>query len=241
MTMTDMHACPVAGCDTFPYDTLDELVAHMHADHIAAAPAAAPAPATPAPAPAPAPGWNSMPAPRRTPTEPLPNARWRKVGDDWFIRGPLATLSGATTVTVKKASGELTQVDIDPATVTPDTRTRYDRHEMAIARPAPKPETSTGPVPEGFHILDGTVYKVQRSGAGNLYAKRLVPSTTGKKGRFEYAPGEVKALSAATHVADAEAAAAAGRRFGFCIRCGALLTDPKSIDRGIGPICAEKF
>lgn len=42
--------------------------------------------------------------------------------------------------------------------------------------------------------------------------------------------------------ADPEAAAIAyGRRFGSCAICARELTNGESIDRGIGPICAEKF
>lgn len=42
--------------------------------------------------------------------------------------------------------------------------------------------------------------------------------------------------------ADPEAAAVAyGRRFGQCAICARELTNGESIDRGIGPICAEKF
>jgi hypothetical protein len=29
-----------------------------------------------------------------------------------------------------------------------------------------------------------------------------------------------------------------GKQFGFCIRCGATLTDPVSVANGIGPVCA---
>lgn len=30
-----------------------------------------------------------------------------------------------------------------------------------------------------------------------------------------------------------------GKQFGFCIRCGATLTDPVSVANGIGPVCAK--
>ena len=38
-----------------------------------------------------------------------------------------------------------------------------------------------------------------------------------------------------------EAAVAYGRRTGRCACCGRLLTDPESIDRGIGPVCATRW
>lgn len=37
------------------------------------------------------------------------------------------------------------------------------------------------------------------------------------------------------------AAIAYGRTTGSCACCGRLLTDPESVERGIGPICAERF
>jgi hypothetical protein len=38
-----------------------------------------------------------------------------------------------------------------------------------------------------------------------------------------------------------QAAIAYGQRFGACAVCGRELTDGDSIDRGIGPVCAEKY
>ena len=38
-----------------------------------------------------------------------------------------------------------------------------------------------------------------------------------------------------------QAAIAYGKRFGSCAVCGRELTDGSSIDRGIGPVCAEKY
>jgi hypothetical protein len=32
-----------------------------------------------------------------------------------------------------------------------------------------------------------------------------------------------------------------GRLYGMCCQCGATLTDEKSIEAGIGPVCAGKF
>jgi len=37
------------------------------------------------------------------------------------------------------------------------------------------------------------------------------------------------------------AAIAYGKRYGKCSVCARTLTDPESIDRGIGPVCAERF
>lgn len=48
-------------------------------------------------------------------------------------------------------------------------------------------------------------------------------------------------LSAAAESGLADLAAEFGKEFGQCSCCGAMLTNPESIERGIGPICAEKY
>jgi hypothetical protein len=37
----------------------------------------------------------------------------------------------------------------------------------------------------------------------------------------------------------ADAAGKLGKQFGFCVRCGATLTDPISVANGLGPVCAK--
>jgi hypothetical protein len=93
----------------------------------------------------------------------------------------------------------------------------------------------------GFYVLGEDIIKVQANKAGtNVYAKRLVPSGTNKRGRFEYEPGLIDRLAGATP-ADADALAAYGRETGTCAICGALLSDPASVERGIGPVCAGRI
>lgn len=93
---------------------------------------------------------------------------------------------------------------------------------------------STTVVPDGMHGVDGRIFKVQTARtSGKPYAKELVGTS------FEYAPGAIKLLSADT-VLSIEAAAAFGKRTGTCCCCARTLTDPKSIDAGIGPICASR-
>lgn len=83
----------------------------------------------------------------------------------------------------------------------------------------------------------GAVY-VTREGVADAYLGKIV------EGRFiasrecpaALAPAIVQAASA-----PAEAAIAAGRALGVCACCGRDLSDPESIARGIGPVCAERF
>lgn len=90
--------------------------------------------------------------------------------------------------------------------------------------------------PEGMHMLDGVVYKVQRSQRGFLYAKELNPSWK----KFTYAAGAVAKLSAETLMSE-EDAAQYGHRYGICACCGRILTNAESIDAGIGPVCRARL
>lgn len=113
-----------------------------------------------------------------------------------------------------------------------------------VLKSQPRLETGSGkittPAPEGMHLLDGVIYKVQRAiyGSGNLYAKRLVQD--GDDWAFEYAPGIVKQLSEDTRMTLDEAKAF-GALYGTCCVCGRTLTNEASIEAGIGPICAGRF
>lgn len=111
--------------------------------------------------------------------------------------------------------------------------------DTLLAKPD-APKTGTTEAPEGLHLLDGVVFKVQTSRtSGNRYAKRL--DIAGDKGTWEYAGARpLRSLSEATAVT-LEEAQAFGHEFGICMCCGALLTNPESIERGIGPVCATKF
>lgn len=105
------------------------------------------------------------------------------------------------------------------------------REQAATAPSAP----AKAEVPEGMHYVDGTVWKVQRSQHGRLYAKELVD------GRFEYRGARpLAALSDATMMT-LEDAQEFGKLYGVCCRCAAVLTDEDSIAAGIGPVCATYF
>jgi hypothetical protein len=81
--------------------------------------------------------------------------------------------------------------------------------------------------------------------AGSIYVKEdgeyLGKITNGKFYAVRTCDGERKdrVVKAA---ADPEASAVAyGKRTGECSCCGRTLTDPESVERGIGPICADKY
>lgn len=105
---------------------------------------------------------------------------------------------------------------------------------------APRKAAAQRPGP-GFYVAGEDIVKVQANRAGtNVYAKILIPSGTSSRGRFEYRPGLIDQLAGAS-TATVDDMAAWGARTGTCGICGALLTNPESIERGIGPICASRM
>jgi hypothetical protein len=91
----------------------------------------------------------------------------------------------------------------------------------------------------GFYVApDETVYEVCKSARGFTYAKRLVPK--GKRATFTYAPGAIKGC-ADWKPLTVEVAGAMGRKFGFCCICGRTLTNPESVEAGIGPVCGGRL
>jgi hypothetical protein len=112
--------------------------------------------------------------------------------------------------------------------------------DFAIEHAAPVAATPLHPVTEdGMYVLGGTIYKIQWNLAHtNLYAKELVIHE-GANATFEYAAGMIKNLHAEDKMT-LEQAKEYGHLYGVCCKCGATLTDEKSIEAGIGPICAGK-
>lgn len=89
---------------------------------------------------------------------------------------------------------------------------------------------------EGSYRKDGVIYRVRRSRqSGNLYAQRLDE----ERKEFVYEPGLIKNLLDSDRMT-VEEAKAFGVQFGICCVCAKLLTDPKSIAEGIGPVCGKR-
>ena len=87
-----------------------------------------------------------------------------------------------------------------------------------------------------YRNAEGDIYRVQTSReSGNLYAKRLDVF----EGGFVYEPGAIRKVKPSDRLSVAEAKAL-GVQYGFCIVCGILLTDPKSVEQGIGPVCIKR-
>ena len=121
---------------------------------------------------------------------------------------------------------------------------------LTIAQPITQPlpqrkEKVTVTEPGMYRIAaTGVVYLVERSRkhTDRLYAKKLLPTYIGKKLhklQFEYMPGAIYRLEPSDRMTPAEVAEL-GKLTGHCWVCSKKLTVKKSIDAGIGPVCAKK-
>lgn len=111
-----------------------------------------------------------------------------------------------------------------------------------LLKAAPKADAAPiTKVEPGYYVLDGQVYCVveSKSNAGRTYAKALVISDFGHAS-WQYAAGAVKALAHAAPLT-LERAKELGHLHGICCICGRQLTDPNSVEAGIGPVCATKL
>jgi len=126
------------------------------------------------------------------------------------------------------------------------TKSTAGKWETRHAGECPAPRAPRGEAlraEPGYYVkADGTMLVVVKSrGSDRTYAKRLVV-TVGEGGRkraaWEYAPGEAATVATVTPMT-VEDAAAFGHAHGFCFKCCKPLTDPASVLRGIGPVCAK--
>jgi hypothetical protein len=119
----------------------------------------------------------------------------------------------------------------------------YAPAPVAVEAPAPKAEarTFTASAPaiqtRGMYRLNGEIFKViENPRTGRFAAHRLDMETR----KYSYAKGIIYKLSEA-HRLDLETVAAHGLDQLWCLCCGRDLNRRESQERGIGPICAEKY
>jgi hypothetical protein len=106
-----------------------------------------------------------------------------------------------------------------------------------------KPRTQNAPLPiaeKGYYRHNGEIYTVvaAKTHDSRSYAKVLV--TEGNRGRWDYAKGVVSQLRAQERITINQAKEF-GHLHGFCMVCGKTLTDPKSVEQGIGPVCIKRI
>lgn len=136
-------------------------------------------------------------------------------------------------VRLQRERYDVTTLDVRGASATIDYLMSFDRQRT---EPVHEDGAALG---EGYYLQEDTVYKVVKAkSTGNLYAKAL-HSTEYGRATWDYAPGAMKHLTG-SHRLTLEQAAEMGTRLGSCVICGKALTDPESVERGIGPVCATR-
>ena len=106
------------------------------------------------------------------------------------------------------------------------------RKDASDLKPSTPPvEIKVGP----YFTKDGFPARVKKSvGTDRLYAMKMNPQT----GKFEYERGLIYNLGERMSL---EQAREWGARLGRCAICGKQLTDNRSVDDGIGPVCIKKL
>ena len=99
-------------------------------------------------------------------------------------------------------------------------------------------------LPLGIYTVGAEVWRVGVSRTtGRKYAAKLRGDAllTGAKPVFDWVKGGLSILAREGQRMPLEWAEAWGLQHGWCICCDAFLTDPVSVKRGIGPVCAKKY
>ena len=150
---------------------------------------------------------------------------FKKLNDGtWGIQG--SDLRPGDAVTVTKANGETKQVIVGE--VMPFV-TGFGNNVARIAQ-APRPVVADKVTEIGFYLHEGVAYKVVKSGIGRLYAKRVT-----SRG-FVYDEGAISTLSA-SELMTAEEVRVYSRSCGICANCSVELSDPISVEIGLGTHC----
>jgi hypothetical protein len=128
---------------------------------------------------------------------------------------------------------DLSRFDLSTLTV----REASETIEHLLARPRVTGVTLVAELEIGmYRVANGDIYRVQRSReSGRLYAKKLDWANNS----FVYEAGALRVLTADDRMTLDEAKAW-GVETGICCVCSAFLTDPKSVEAGIGPVCARR-
>lgn len=128
---------------------------------------------------------------------------------------------------------DLSRFDLSTLTV----REASETIERLLARPRVTGVTLVAELEIGmYRVANGDIYRVQRSReSGRLYAKKLDWANNS----FIYEAGALRVLTANDRMTLDEAKAW-GVETGICCVCSAFLTDPKSVEAGIGPVCARR-
>lgn len=85
----------------------------------------------------------------------------------------------------------------------------------------------------------GTLYKVYPGKRGALLVKRA--DTADDRLTFEYVGAANRVAQPDWKRLDVSEVGSLGKVFGVCVVCSRTLTDPVSVESGIGPVCAGRY
>jgi hypothetical protein len=109
------------------------------------------------------------------------------------------------------------------------------RPERTVVADVAVPARPSDKVTEiGFYLHEGVAYKVVKSGIGRLYAKKV------SKAGFVYDGGAIYNLSA-SELMTAEEVRVYSRTIGICANCSIDLSDPVSVEIGLGTKCGPSI
>jgi hypothetical protein len=149
---------------------------------------------------------------------------------------------------VREVQATLNRTDIGARTLITNMIAQRDRaradfraKQAKYGKTASSDASAAAPLTPGtYRTPDGRVYRVVPSRtSGRMYASVFTPGDTPESGSWDYAPGATHRITLAHRLTE-EQEREFGRAYGWCCRCGRLLTDPDSVAAGIGPICAGK-
>lgn len=174
---------------------------------------------------------------------PLPSYTKLRASGRWGVRVPGTEAKPGDVVTVYKKSGEANDEVLGALAHAFDDAMLFE-----IAKPA----KTMGPpqVKPGVFEKDDEVYVVVANRAKtSVYAKRLVVLREAQGDRvneeaeavrfeYEYDKGAVFRLTDADRLSP-ERAKALCLKYGRCVRCGRGLEVKKSVEAGVGPVCAK--
>lgn len=159
--------------------------------------------------------------------------RFGKVGQEWVIYGPEG-ISGSK-VTVTKADGTTKEAWLG------EMMGVRVRGQATYICQWDDPKVKLPTIVEGMWINDQEqVFRVKESKTGNLYAEELHKALEGNSWGWEYV-GRKPFKTPGFRLMTLEEAKEFGQYTTTCCCCGRQLTNPESVEDGIGPYCKAKW
>lgn len=92
------------------------------------------------------------------------------------------------------------------------------------------------PEPKQFYLVGNVPFHVRKSANGNVYAERK-----NARGNWVYAKGAIFQIRERGRLATFDDIAKLGLASGVCYVCNIKLSDPKSVELGMGPTCRKRW